>query len=173
MQARPSRQGPNNLTPDGIDDAWAHAVHPPPWPNRTPLCCITLGIYSSICRHLAKYRLGGWSFPGPTRGKGVELAHDRQRMRGWEVVKWGKKEFTSYISMNRGCVGRDRDGHIRATHHIRGFIWHWVPRNPFGSFYSAGGVEVWTDDREIVSENFTRCGLRNDVCQFSLISWYR
>lgn len=26
---RPSRQGPNNLTPDGIDDAWAHAVHPP------------------------------------------------------------------------------------------------------------------------------------------------
>lgn len=55
---------------------------PHPKPNRAPLCCITLGIYSSICRHLAKYRLGGWSFLGPTRGRGVDLAHDTRRMRG-------------------------------------------------------------------------------------------
>lgn len=72
----------------------AHAVHPPPQPNRTPLCCITLGIYSSICRHLAKYRLGGWSLPGP-RGPWEEKERswptiDRE-WEGWEVVKWGEE----------------------------------------------------------------------------------
>jgi len=42
-------------SPDGIDDG--EARHP------CTSRCITLGIYSSICRHLAKYRLAGWSFP--------------------------------------------------------------------------------------------------------------
>lgn len=85
----------------------AHAVHPPPQPNRTPLCCITLGIYSSICRHLAKYRLGGWSLPGP-RGPREEKERswptiDRE-WEGWEVVKWGEERvYVVYPSMNRGC----------------------------------------------------------------------
>lgn len=53
----------------------------------------------------------------PTRGKGVDLTHDRQRMRGWEVVKWGKKRVY-VVYLDEPCIGRNRDGHIRATHPV-------------------------------------------------------
>lgn len=48
--------------------------------------CITLGIYSSICRHLAKYRLGGWSF-----------LRDHEGPQGVGPTQDDRWEFTSYI----------------------------------------------------------------------------
>ena len=70
---------PNNLAPDGIDDPYVSlsraralslslslslslCLFPSLSLSLSLLRRITQGIYSSICRHLAKYRLGGWSF---------------------------------------------------------------------------------------------------------------
>lgn len=39
----------------------------------------------------------------PTRGKGAELTHDRQRMRGVRGSEMGGRKSLRRISMNRGC----------------------------------------------------------------------
>lgn len=39
----------------------------------------------------------------PMRGKGAELTHDRQRMRGVRGSEMGGRKSLRRISMNRGC----------------------------------------------------------------------
>lgn len=83
--------------------AWIVLTIPPLQFPPLPPRCITLGIYSSICRHLAKYRLGGWSFletTGPTSAvewiwPGTISETERARGRGTEW--WRQGDYSSYI----------------------------------------------------------------------------
>lgn len=70
--------------------AWIVLTMPPlQFPPLSPRC-ITLGIYSSICRHLAKYRLGGWSFLGTT-GPTSTVEWSLTRDDRWDRVREGKR----------------------------------------------------------------------------------
>lgn len=87
--------------------AWIVLTMPPLQFPPLPPRCITLGIYSSICRHLAKYRLGGWSFLGTTGPtSAVEwiwpgTIGETERARGWEIgaLNGGGKGITAHISI--------------------------------------------------------------------------
>lgn len=93
----------NNLrAPDGIDDPSGRLFLALVL-SAELTCRITLGIYSSICRHLAKYRLGGWSFlrflPFPLQPLCAMDLHEEDRTIQHSRDQSSKASFLRYIRL--------------------------------------------------------------------------